>query len=105
MLPITSSNVQGWTGVALRARLVIPAYSTPDRMFTNDNQEPMSLHHTPLLEVGPRSCRYIVSASTRDAICCGAPTTSDLSRWCEHHTRLVYEPRLSTAERQQRRAA
>ncbi len=68
-------------------------------MFTNDNAEPTSRHHTPLLTIGPRRCRYIVSDGTRDAICCGAPTTSDLSSWCGHHARLVYEPRLTAAER------
>jgi hypothetical protein len=46
-----------------------------------------------------------VSDSTRDAICCGAPTISDLSSWCAGHARLVYEPRLSASEREQRRAA
>lgn len=74
-------------------------------MYTNDNAEPSSLHHAPLLTVGPHRCRFIVSSSTRDAICCGAPTTSDLSSWCAHHTRIVYEPRLSAAERERRRAA
>ena len=74
-------------------------------MFSNDNAEPDPRHHSPLLSIGPRRCRYIVSESTRDAVCCGAPTTSDLSSWCAYHTLLVYEPRLSRAEREQRRAA
>ena len=74
-------------------------------MFTNRPAGPDPRHHTPLLSIGPRRCRYIVSDTTRDAICCGAPTTSDLSSWCAYHTRLVYEPRLSRAEREQRRAA
>jgi hypothetical protein len=74
-------------------------------MITNDNARASPRHHTPLLSIGPRRCRYIVSESTREAICCGAPTTSDLSSWCAYHARLVYEPRLSRSEREQRRAA
>lgn len=73
-------------------------------MHTNDNAVPSS-HHVSLLDIGPRRCRFIVSDTTRDAICCGAPTTSELSSWCTHHTRLVFEPRLTAAEREQRRRA
>jgi hypothetical protein len=74
-------------------------------MYTNDNADTTPRHQTPLLSIGPRRCRFIVSDSTRDAICCGAPTISDLSSWCAGHARLVYEPRLSASEREQRRAA
>jgi hypothetical protein len=74
-------------------------------MLMNDNPAPPARHHTPLLKIGSRRCRYIVSDTTRDAVCCGAPTTSDLSSWCAYHARLVYEPRLSAAERGRRRAA
>jgi hypothetical protein len=73
-------------------------------MLTNDNDE-AARHHTPLPSIGPRCCRYIVSDDTRDAICCGAPTTSELSSWCAYHARLVYEPRRSASERDKRRAA
>jgi hypothetical protein len=74
-------------------------------MFTNGNAPPDPRHHAPLLSIGPRRCRYIVSDGTRDAICCGAPTTSDLSSWCAYHSRLVYEPRLTRPERGQGRKA
>ncbi len=74
-------------------------------MFTKPHAEPDPRHHTPLLSIGPRRCRYIVSETTRNAICCGAPTTSDASSWCAYHTRLVYEPRLSRSEREQQRRA
>ena len=74
-------------------------------MSTNPNAGPNPRYHTPLIAIGPRRCRSIISESTRDAVCCGAPTTSDLSSWCAYHTRLVYEPRLSRPEREQRRAA
>jgi hypothetical protein len=74
-------------------------------MSTNHHADCDPRYHTALLSIGPRRCRYIVSDSTRDAICCGAPTTSDLSSWCAHHTRLVYEPRLPRSDREQRRAA
>jgi hypothetical protein len=72
-------------------------------MFTNDNDD-MARHHTPLPAIGPRRCRYIMSDGTRDAISCGAPTISDLSRWCLHHARLVDEPRLTAAERHRKAA-
>jgi hypothetical protein len=74
-------------------------------MYTHDNADKTLRHPTPLLSICPRRCRFIVSDSTRDAICCGAPTISDLSSWCAVHARLVYEPRLSASEREQRRAA
>jgi hypothetical protein len=74
-------------------------------MLTNDKPAPPERHHTPLLKIGSRRCRYIVSDTTRDAVCCGAPTISDVSSWCAYHARLVYEPRLSAAERDRRRAA
>src|SRR4051812_43230826 len=72
-------------------------------MFTNDN-DAAARHHTPLLAIGPRRCRFIVSDSTRDAICCGAPTQSDLSSWCADNSRVVFEPRL-TSGRRERKAA
>ena len=74
-------------------------------MYTHDNADKTLRHPTPLLSIGPRRCRFIASDSTRDAICCGAPTISELSSWCAGHARLVYEPRLSASEREQRRAA
>ena len=74
-------------------------------MSTDRNAGPDPRHQTSLISIGPCRCRYIVSESTRDAVCCGAPTTSDLSSWCAYHTRLVYEPRLPRSEREQRRAA
>ena len=71
-------------------------------MFVNDNGV-AARHHTPLLAIGPCRCRFIVSDSTRDAICCGAPTQSDLSSWCPDHARVAYEPRLTAAK--ERKAA
>jgi hypothetical protein len=70
---------------------------TAGPMFVNDNAA--ARHHTPLLAIGPNRCRFIVSDSTRDAICCGAPTQSDLSSWCADHARVVYEPRLTATGR------
>jgi hypothetical protein len=61
----------------------------------NDNELVPTDNRTPLLEARHRQCRFIVSADLKDAICCGEPTTSDLSSWCSHHSRLVYEPRAS----------
>ena len=51
--------------------------------------EPSPHHHTPFLEVRAFQCRFIVSEDTRDAVCCGAPT-SGTSSWCEWHRQLVY---------------
>jgi len=76
---------------------------TAEPMFTNDNAA-SARHHTPLLAIGPNRCRFIVSDSTRDAICCGAPTQSDLSSWCLDHARVVYEPRLTAAGRERKAA-
>ncbi|MDQ4136413.1 MAG: GcrA family cell cycle regulator [Pseudomonadota bacterium] len=61
--------------------------------------EPSPHHRTSLLDVRARQCRFIVSEDTRNAICCGAPT-SETSSWCEWHRQLVYMP-----ERERRRAA
>jgi hypothetical protein len=72
-------------------------------MFVNDNND-AARYHTPLLAIGPRRCRFIVSDGTRDAICCGDPSRSELSSWCAHHARLVFEPRLTAAERQRKAA-
>ena len=54
--------------------------------------EPAESDRTPLLEVRNRQCRFIVSESLHDAICCGAPT-SETSSWCSWHRQLVYTPR------------
>jgi hypothetical protein len=72
-------------------------------MFLNETDAPDARYHTSLLKIGPRRCRYIVSESTRNAVCCGAPTTDELSSWCAHHALRVYEPRLTRAEREQLR--
>ena len=61
--------------------------------------EPSSHLQTPLLDIRARQCRFIVSEDTRNAICCGAPT-SETSSWCQWHRQLVYIP-----ERERRRAA
>ena len=67
----------------------------------NDNELTIEVkHRTPLLKAGNRECRYIVSDDLKDAICCGNPTTSDISSWCSGHSRLVYEPRVSREEKQ-----
>lgn len=72
-------------------------------MVPTEIAAPDPRHNTPLVAIGPRRCRYIVSESTRNAVCCGAPTTSEVSSWCEYHTLRVYEPRLTRAEREERR--
>ena len=61
--------------------------------------EPSPQYQTSLLDVRARQCRFIVSDDTRNAICCGAPT-SETSSWCTWHRQLVYIP-----ERERRRAA
>ena len=67
----------------------------------NDNELALvTTNRTPLLEARNRQCRYIVSEDLKDAVCCGNQTTTDLSSWCAHHTRLVYEPRVSRGDRQ-----
>jgi hypothetical protein len=67
----------------------------------NDNELALDTRNrTSLLEVRDRQCRYLVSDDLKDAVCCGNPTTSDLSSWCAYHTRLVYEPRISRQDRQ-----
>jgi hypothetical protein len=61
--------------------------------------EPSPQYRTSLLDARARQCRFIVSEDTRNAICCGAPT-SETSSWCQWHRQLVYIP-----ERERRRAA
>ena len=61
--------------------------------------EPPQQLRTSLLDARARQCRYIVSDSPRDAVCCGARTPEN-SSWCEYHRQLVYVP-----ERDRRRAA
>ena len=51
--------------------------------------EPDPRLQTEFLKARARQCRYIVSESARDAICCGAPTREG-SSWCAWHRRLVY---------------
>jgi hypothetical protein len=68
-------------------------------MLTRDNAEPSHRFQTPLLNVTSRQCRFIVSESTRDAICCGSPT-SETSSWCPWHEQVVFTPRLSERDRQ-----
>ena len=53
--------------------------------------EPDPRLQTQFLKVRERQCRYIVSESARDAICCGSPTSGDTS-WCAWHRRMVYVP-------------
>jgi hypothetical protein len=67
-------------------------------MFTDDDAEPSPRFHTPLLKVSSRQCRFIVSESTRNAICCGAPT-ADASSWCPWHQQVVFTPGLSERDR------
>ena len=67
-------------------------------MFTRDDAEPSPRFHKPLLSIGSRQCRFIVSESTRDAICCGSPT-SEASSWCPWHEQVVFTPRLSERDR------
>jgi hypothetical protein len=69
-------------------------------MITCDSPEPAASHRVPLLKVGVRQCRFIVSDTVSDAVCCGAPT-SDLSSWCAWHERVVFKPRLTERERRQ----
>lgn len=61
--------------------------------------EPSPQHRITLLDARARQCRFIVSDDTRNAVCCGAPT-SETSSWCRYHQQLVYLP-----ERERRRAA
>jgi hypothetical protein len=53
--------------------------------------EPDPRLRTQFLKTRARQCRYIVSESARDAICCGSPTSGD-SSWCTWHRRMVYVP-------------
>jgi hypothetical protein len=69
-------------------------------MITCDSPEPTPKHRVPLLQVGTRQCRFIVSESVSNAVCCGAPT-AELSSWCGWHERIVYTPRLTERERRQ----
>jgi hypothetical protein len=61
--------------------------------------EPSQQLRTSLLDVRARQCRYIVSDSPREAVCCGARTPEN-SSWCDYHRQRVYVP-----ERDRRRAA
>ncbi len=61
--------------------------------------EPSQQLRTSLLDVRARQCRYIVSDSPREAVCCGARTPEN-SSWCEDLRLLVFVP-----ERVRRRAA
>ena len=61
--------------------------------------ESSAQHHTSLLRLRARQCRFIVSDNTREAVCCGAPTREN-SSWCNWHRELVFIP-----ERERRRAA
>ncbi len=68
----------------------------------NDNELTLDTpNRTPLLEARNQQCRYLVSDDVKNAVCCGNPTTSDLSSWCAYHTNLVYEQRVSRQEWQQ----
>jgi hypothetical protein len=69
-------------------------------MFAPAVAEPSPHYRITLLAARARQCRFIVSEGTRDAICCGAPT-SETSSWCEWHRQLVYTPRLSGRDRRQ----
>ena len=69
-------------------------------MITSDSPEPAPRHRVPLLQVGARQCRFIVSDTVSEAVCCGAPT-AELSSWCPWHERIVYTPRLTERERRQ----
>jgi hypothetical protein len=69
-------------------------------MITCDSPGPAPKHRVPLLEVGVRQCRFIVSEGVSNAVCCGAPT-AELSSWCGWHERIVYTPRLTERERRQ----
>jgi hypothetical protein len=71
-------------------------------MYASEIAEPSPRHQTSLIAARARQCRFIVSDGTREAICCGAPT-SETSSWCAWHRQIVYTPRLS--ERDRRRAA
>ncbi|HEU4518447.1 MAG TPA: GcrA family cell cycle regulator [Microvirga sp.] len=71
-------------------------------MYPSEIAEPSPRHQTSLIDARARQCRFIVSDGTREAICCGAPT-SETSSWCAWHRQIVYTPRL--AERDRRRAA
>jgi hypothetical protein len=70
-----------WTG--LRA---VPAATSSAHVNLT---VPSPRHHIPLLEARAFQCRFIVSEDTREAVCCGAPT-SGTSSWCEWHRQLVY---------------
>jgi hypothetical protein len=53
--------------------------------------EPDPRLRTDFLKARAGQCRYIVSESARDAICCGSPT-SGASSWCAWHRKIVYVP-------------
>ena len=58
-------------------------------MYPSEIAEPSPRHQTSLIDARARQCRFIVSDGTREAICCGAPT-SETSSWCAWHRRIVY---------------
>ena len=51
-----------------------------------------------LLEARARQCRFIVSESVREAVCCGAPT-SETSSWCAWHRHVVFTPYQAVKDR------
>ena len=53
--------------------------------------EPDPRLQTQFLKARTRQCRYIVSDSAREAICCGSPTLGT-SSWCAWHRKIVYVP-------------
>lgn len=58
-------------------------------MTRTTTTDPSTRYQTPLLDARAFQCRFIVSEDTREAVCCGAPT-SGTSSWCEWHRQLVY---------------
>jgi hypothetical protein len=67
-------------------------------MYASEIAEPSPRHQTSLIAARARQCRFIVSDGTREAICCGAPT-SETSSWCAWHRQIVYTPRPSERDR------
>jgi hypothetical protein len=60
--------------------------------------EPSPHHRVSLLEARARQCRFIVSESVREAVCCGAPT-SETSSWCTWHRHVVFTPYQAVKDR------
>ncbi len=52
-------------------------------------QPPSRKHAVPLIEAGFAQCRYIISDTIPQAVCCGAPTKG--GSWCDWHRGIVYE--------------